>query len=50
MTDKRSPRLARPAMPAQFRKELRVRLMSEAVTVLAPRPSRFGFPAIRSTP
>ena len=46
MTEKRSPRLARPAMRAQFRKELRVRLMSEAVTVLAPRPSRFGFPAI----
>ena len=46
MTPNRSPHLARPVMRAQFRKELRVRLMSEAVTVLAPHPSRFGFPAI----
>jgi hypothetical protein len=30
----------------QFRKELRSRLMSEAVIVLAPRPSLFSFPAI----
>jgi len=46
MTDKRSPLLARPVMREQFRKELRGRLMSEAVVVLAPRPSRFSFPAI----
>jgi hypothetical protein len=46
MTPNRSPLLKRPAMRPQFRKELRVRLMSEAVTVLAPRPSRLGFPAI----
>ena len=41
MTEKRSPMLERPVMRAQFRKELRVRLMSEAAGVLAPRPSRF---------
>ena len=46
MTDKRSPLLERPVMREQFRKELRGRLMSEAVVVLAPRPSRFSFPAI----
>ena len=46
MTDKRSPLLERPVMREQFRKELRGRLMSEAVIVLAPRPSRFSFPAI----
>jgi hypothetical protein len=46
MTEKRSPMLERPAMRAQFRKELRVRLMSEAAGVLAPRQSRFSFPAI----
>jgi hypothetical protein len=46
MTDNRAPHLKRPVMRAQFRKELRVRLMSEAVSVLAPRPSRFSFPAI----
>jgi hypothetical protein len=46
MTEKRSPLLERPVMRQQFRKELRVRLMSEAVAVLAPRPSRFSFPAI----
>ena len=33
-------------MREQFRKELRGRLMSEAVVVLAPRPSRFSFPAM----
>jgi hypothetical protein len=46
MSDNHAPHLKRPVMRAQFRKELRVRLMSEAVTVLAPRPSRFSFPAI----
>ncbi len=44
MTDQRSPLLERPVMREQFRKELRGRLMSEAVVVLAPRPSRFSFP------
>jgi hypothetical protein len=46
MTEQRSPHLERPVMRDQFRKELRGRLMSEAVTVLAPRPSRFSFPLI----
>ena len=46
MTDQRSPLLERPVMREQFRKELRGRLMSEAVAVLAPRPSRFSFPAM----
>ena len=46
MTNQRSPLLQRPVMREQFRKELRGRLMSEAVAVLAPRPSRFSFPAI----
>jgi uncharacterized protein DUF5667 len=46
MTGQRSPLLERPVMREQFRKELRGRLMSEAVAVLAPRPSRFSFPAI----
>jgi hypothetical protein len=46
MTEKRSPLLERPVMRDQFRKELRGRLMSEAVVVLARRPSRFSFPAM----
>lgn len=46
MTEKGSPLLQRPVMRAQFRKELRGRLMSEAVLVLAPRPGRFSFPVI----
>jgi hypothetical protein len=46
MTPNRSPLLKRPAMRPQFRKELRVRLMSEAAVVLVPRPSRFSFPAM----
>ena len=46
MTEQRSPLLERPVMREQFRKELRGRLMSEAVSVLAPRPSRFSFPAM----
>jgi hypothetical protein len=46
MTEKRAPLLERPVIGEQFRKELRGRLMSEAVVVLAPRPSRFSFPAI----
>jgi hypothetical protein len=43
MTAKRSPLLERPVIREQFRKELRGRLMSEAVVVLAPRPSRWSF-------
>jgi hypothetical protein len=43
MSERRSPLLDRPVMREQFRKELRGRLMSEAVVVLAPRPSRFAF-------
>jgi hypothetical protein len=46
MSEKGSPLLRRPVMREQFRKELRSRLMSEAVTVLAPRPSRFSFAAL----
>jgi hypothetical protein len=46
MNEKRSPLLERPVMRHQFRKELRVRLMSEAVVVLSPRRSRFSFPLI----
>ena len=46
MTEKRSPLLERPVLREQFRKELRGRLMSEAVVALAPRPGRFSFPAI----
>src|SRR5688572_4875295 len=46
MTEKRSPLLERPVMREQFRKELRGRLMSEAVVVLARRPSRFSLPAL----
>lgn len=42
MIENRSPRLARPVMREQFRKELRGRLMSEAVVVLAPRQARFS--------
>jgi hypothetical protein len=45
MTEKRSPLLTRPVMRAQFRKELRVRLMSEAAVVLVPRAGRFSYPA-----
>ena len=41
--EKRSPLLERPVMRDQFRKELRGRLMSEAVTVLAPRRRGFAF-------
>jgi uncharacterized protein DUF5667 len=44
MTDQRSPLLERPVMRAQFRKELRGRLMSEAVVVLAPQRGRFFSP------
>jgi hypothetical protein len=46
MNERRPPVLERPVMREQFRKELRGRLMSEAVVVLAPRPSWFSFPAI----
>ena len=46
MTEKRSPLIARPMLREQFRKELRGRLMSEAVVALAPRRSRFSFQAI----
>ena len=46
MSERRSPLLERPVMRERFRKELRGRLMSEAVVFLASRPSRFSFPAI----
>jgi uncharacterized protein DUF5667 len=46
MTERRPTLLERPVMREQFRKELRGRLMSEAVVVLAKRPSRFSFPAL----
>ena len=46
MTENRSPLLERPVMRAQFRKELRLRLMSEAVAVRPPRPNRFSLAAI----
>jgi uncharacterized protein DUF5667 len=46
MNERRSPLLERPVIREQFRKELRGRLMSEAVVVLAKRPSRFSFPMI----
>ena len=46
MSQNRSPLLQRPVMRDQFRKELRGRLMSEAVVALAPRPSRFSFAAL----
>jgi Xaa-Pro aminopeptidase len=46
MSEKRSPLLERPVIREQFRKELRGRLMSEAVVVLAKRPSRFTLPMI----
>jgi hypothetical protein len=46
MTERRSTFLERPVMREQFRKELRGRLMSEAVVVLAKRPSRFSFPML----
>ena len=40
MTARRSPMLERPVMRAEFRTELRGRLMQEAVVSLAPRASR----------
>jgi hypothetical protein len=43
MNENRSPLLERPVMRDQFRKELRGRLMSEAVVVLARRRGRFSF-------
>ena len=46
MNGRRSPLLERPVIREQFRKELRGRLMSEAVVVLAKRPSRFTLPMI----
>jgi hypothetical protein len=46
MKERRSHLLDRPVMRDQFRRELRGRLMSEAVVVLARRPSRFSFPAL----
>ncbi len=46
MTERRSPLLERPVIREQFRKELRGRLMSEAVVALAHPPSRFSFPAL----
>lgn len=46
MTDRRPTLLERPVMREQFRKELRGRLMSEAVVVLAKKPSRFSIPTL----
>jgi len=46
MNDRRSPLLERPVMREQFRKELRSRLMSEAVVAIAPQPGRFSFPTM----
>jgi uncharacterized protein DUF5667 len=46
MTGRRSPLLERPMIREQFRNELRGRLMSEAVLVLAPRQSRFTLLAL----
>jgi hypothetical protein len=46
MNEKRSQLLERPVMREQFRKELRGRLLSEAVVVLAPRRSRLSLPVI----
>lgn len=46
MTERRSPLLEPPVIREQFRKELRGRLMSEAVVVLAKRESRISFPAL----
>jgi hypothetical protein len=46
MNDRRSPLLERPVMREQFRKELRGRLMSEAVVALAPQRGRSWFPTI----
>jgi len=46
MTERRSPMLERPVLRDQFRKELRGRLMSEAVAVLAPQRPRFSFAAL----
>jgi hypothetical protein len=46
MNERRPPLLRRPVIRDQFRKELRGRLMSEAVVVLAPRQRRFAFAAI----
>lgn len=46
MIERRAALLERPVMREQFRKELRGRLMSEAVVVLAKRPGRFSFPIL----
>ena len=46
MNENRSALLQRPVMREQFRKELRGRLMSEAVVVLAPSRGRFPLPLI----
>ena len=46
MTEKRSPLLERPVIREQFRKELRGRLLSEAVVVLAQQRGRFSFVTI----
>ncbi|MEK6207495.1 MAG: DUF5667 domain-containing protein [Chloroflexota bacterium] len=46
MTERRPTLLERPVMREQFRKELRGRLMSEAVVVLAKKPSRFSIPTL----
>ena len=44
MNEKRSALLERPVMREAFRKELRGRLMSEAVVALAPSRGQFSFP------
>jgi hypothetical protein len=46
MTEKRSPLLERPVLREQFRKELRGRLMSEAVVFFAQQPKRISFAAL----
>jgi hypothetical protein len=46
MNGRGSPLLERPVMREKFRNELRARVMSEAVVVLAPQRGRFSFPLI----
>jgi hypothetical protein len=46
MTERQQTLLERPVMREQFRKELRGRLMSEAVVVLAKKQGRFSFPML----
>jgi hypothetical protein len=46
MTERQQTLLERPVIREQFRKELRGRLMSEAVVVLAKERGRFSFPML----